>query len=427
MSKVFGALSEYIDDLDIIDTHEHLPAREEDRDFDTDALKEYMQQYLKRDIQSAGLTDEALRKVHDLDRPLMERWAIVEPFWEACRITGYGRSLDIAVKELYGIPEINRDTIEELTERFKDSLSIGHYEKVLREKCRIRIGLLDQGNDLDCDRRYFRPIFRVDHMIIPKSWEILESIENRTGIRLCCFEDWLDACEKVLDDAVAGGSVGLKCALAYERSLDFPRGDRSRAEAVFNRILDMRRYLGYEIRSLEQSAEFENTMMHHILRLANRKKLTFQFHTGLQSGKGNHIANSDPALLSNLFLEYPDVRFDLFHMGYPYQQTTSALAKCFRNVYIDMCWAHIISPFASRRALSEFLDSVPASKICAFGGDYHIVDAVYGHQYLARLNVSRVLAEKVDEGTASLDRAKKIAKMLFYDNPARIYDLSDLE
>ena len=52
--------------------------------------------------------------------------------------------------------------------------------------------------------------------------------------------------------------------------------------------------------------------------------------------------------------------FDIFHIGYPYQQTLSALAKNFANVYIDMCWAHIISPdsqhqrpggVAGRRAL----------------------------------------------------------------------------
>jgi predicted TIM-barrel fold metal-dependent hydrolase len=127
--------------------------------------------------------------------------------------------------------------------------------------------------------------------------------------------------------------------------------------------------------------------------------------------------------MSNLFLEYPDVRFDLFHISYPFQQQVSALAKNFANVYIDMCWAHIISPQASVSALIEYLDAVPFTKISAFGGDYLFVDGVYGHQQMARENVSKALAIKVDEELFDLDRAKEIAICLFYTNPLRIFRL----
>jgi predicted TIM-barrel fold metal-dependent hydrolase len=135
------------------------------------------------------------------------------------------------------------------------------------------------------------------------------------------------------------------------------------------------------------------------------------------------IAHSDPSLLSNLFLEYPNVRFDVFHMGYPYHQVLSAVAKMFPNVYIDMCWAHIISPQASVDALVEWLDAVPANKISAFGGDYALVDGVYGHQAMARDNVSRSLAIKVEQGVFDVERACEIARWLFVDNPIRIFQL----
>ena len=92
-------------------------------------------------------------------------------------------------------------------------------------------------------------------------------------------------------------------------------------------------------------------MLHAILREADRRGLTFQFHTGLQEGNGNVISDSNPVHLTNLFLEYGEVKFDLFHMGYPYVMELGNLAKNFRNVFIDMCWGHIISPEAARRAL----------------------------------------------------------------------------
>jgi predicted TIM-barrel fold metal-dependent hydrolase len=128
-------------------------------------------------------------------------------------------------------------------------------------------------------------------------------------------------------------------------------------------------------------------------------------------------------LLSNLFVQYPDVTFDLFHIGYPYEHVLSALAKNYRNVYIDMCWAHIISPQAAVSAMVEWIDSVPVSKISAFGADYSFVDAVYGHQQLARQNVSRALAAKVDQGLFDVDKACQIARLWFYDNPMRIFQL----
>ena len=39
----------------------------------------------------------------------------------------------------------------------------------------------------------------------------------------------------------------------------------------------------------------------------------------------------------------------------------------FPNVFIDMCWAHIISPAAVTAALADFLDGVPFNKIMGFG------------------------------------------------------------
>jgi predicted TIM-barrel fold metal-dependent hydrolase len=163
--------------------------------------------------------------------------------------------------------------------------------------------------------------------------------------------------------------------------------------------------------------------MHFILSLACKSNLTIQFHTGIQEGNGNYLYHSDPSLLTNLFLEYPDVDFDIFHMGYPYQEVVSVLAKNFSNVYIDMCWAHIISPTASINALLNWLDCVPANKISAFGGDYLFVDGVYGHQLLARENVSKALTRKVEDGVMDIDRAKRVSEMLFFENPLRIFKL----
>lgn len=422
-NKIFEEILDFVLTLQIIDTHEHLPWCESVRDSNTDVLKEYLQGYFCSDLVSAGLSRRELQYVMDNNCPLMQRWDVVEPFWEAARYTGYGRVLDMSVQILYGINKICRSTIELLNDEFKKTLKPGHFKLVLKEKSNIKISILDCW--LDCDKEFFRSVYRLDDFIYPKTMRDIYKIETEAGIRICSMDDWLEACEIVLEKALKSGAVALKSGLAYERTLKYERTAKFEAENCFNNILKLRHFPDWVEPALTVSKEFQDYMMHFILRLANRKNLTFQFHTGMHEGNGNLIYNSDPSLLSNLFVEYPDVDFDIFHIGYPYQNILSVLAKTFPNVYIDMCWAHIISPEASVKAMTEWFDSVPLNKISAFGGDNMFVDAICGHQQLARVNVSKALALKVEEGVFDIEKAKEIAYMLFYSNPLKILKLGD--
>jgi hypothetical protein len=421
MSRTYNEILDHVRTLEIIDSHEHLPHREDARDKHTDVLKEYLTHYFNRDLVSAGLKPDQLKLVMNPDRPILERWQLAEPYWNLARHTGYGRALDISARALYGVDQINGGTIEQLNEAFLQTLKPGHYRKVLKDMSQIRISLLD--SNLDCDREFFRSVYRLDRFIYPRTMQDVEQISQESGIQICSFEDWLDACESMLDRALQKGAVALKSGLAYERTLLYERVTRHEAEESFNLIFRTLNLPDWKTKILPFGKPFQDYMMHFILRLANRRNLTYQFHTGLQEGNGNYIYHSDPALLSNLFLEYPQVDFDIFHIGYPYQQVLSALAKNFPNVYIDMCWAHIISPTACVQALIEWLDAVPANKIIAFGGDYCFIDAVYGHQLMARENVSKSLAAKVEEGVFDIDEAARIAQLLFCDNPMRLFKL----
>ncbi|MHB0874583.1 MAG: amidohydrolase family protein [Anaerolineae bacterium] len=421
MDEIYRDILGFVNGLEIVDTHEHVPGDESCRGRDTDVLCEYLTHYFSRDLICAGLSEAGFARAIDHRLPLMERWDIVEPYWEVARYTGYGRSLDITARGLYGIDGISRGTIEALDEAFQRGLAPGHYAYVLKEKSRIRTSLLDSEGP--CDETFFRRVVRLDHFIFPRLRDDVVRVETESDSRVCSVEDWLDACTAAIERLPEQHAVALKTGLAYERSLRYDRVTRQQAEEAFNTIFATKHFPDWGTVPLLPGREFHDYMMHFILRQANRRHLTVQVHTGLQESSGNLIYHSDPALLSNLFLEYPDVDFDIFHIGYPYQHVLSALAKMFPNVYIDMCWAHIISPVACVDALVEWLDAVPANKICAFGGDYGFVDGIYGHQYLARMNVSKALAIKVRDGVFGVDRAQRIAEMLFVDNPTALFGL----
>ncbi|NLY10353.1 MAG: amidohydrolase family protein [Firmicutes bacterium] len=425
--KVYREIFESLEETPVIDTHEHLPFDEKKYINDgNDVLTTYLAHYIRSDVVSAGLNPQDLDFVCNSRENLLRRWKIVEPYWEASRYTGYGRVLDLAASALYNIDEINSNTIEELNEKYLKLKQPGIYHHILHEKCNIKVAVVDiwsRDVDLSAGNPIFRAVWQPLNYIMPTLAEndVLEDIESRLNIRVSTLDDFLEAFDRDLEYRLQKYGVPLlKCAIAYHRSIKFEKVEYKTAKEAFATAFDYYQ----RTRVLDFSEPLQDFMMHYIFKAANDKGLVFQFHTGLLEGNGNILANSDPTLMNDLFLMYPNIKFDLFHIGYPYFYETAALAKIFPNVFIDMCWSHIISSNISKLALAEFLDTVPYTKISAFGGDYLFPDGVLGHLQLAKMNVSSVLASKVEQGFFGVEKAVKIGQALFYDNPKRILGLN---
>lgn len=421
----YSSLLEHIQSLQIIDTHEHLPF-EEDRSQVADILEEWLTHYFSCDLVSAGLSDNDLTTVRDTRQDLMSRWKLVERYWHAAESTGYGRSLAIAARDLYGIEEISASTIEELNQRFQQARAKGdHYQFVLQEKSNIAISIRD-AMPLPYHETEDPFIFtmRTDDFICPTHYAQMRNTGSIVGLEVHSLADWMKVTRRHIERNLNGRTrvVCLKCGLAYLRSLRFDKVTYVEAERAFNELFTDVNQPDWRA-PIKVGKALSDWMMHFICRVADDNKLVYQIHTGLQEGNGNVIYDSNPTLLTNLFLEYRNARFDIFHLGYPYVMELGNLAKNFRNVFIDMCWGHIISPEAARRALVEWLDVVPANKISAFGGDYCFVDGVYGHQFLARHNVAAALTQKVTDGSFSLPRAREVATWMFVDNPQQLFRL----
>lgn len=421
-SEVYEELLGHVNELHILDSHEHVPM-ERDRPSGADVLAEWLTHYFSCDLVSAGLSPQGLAEARDSSKDLLKRWKTVEPYWEAARSTGYGRALDIAARDLYGIDGVSRKTIGQLNEAFCAAREKGgHYQYVLKEKGRIALSVVD--SNLNCDREFFASAVRLDHFIMPTHVREMKNHGLAVGVRVHSLDDWQEALERQLESAFEKGAVVLKHGLAYMRSLHYEKVTAADAQAEFNEFFREEHAPDWRP-GLKAGKALQNHMMHALLRLADERGLTMQVHTGIQEGNGNIIRDANPANLTNCFLEYENIKFDIFHMGYPYMQELSNLAKNFANVNIDMCWGHIISPEAARRGLVEWLDAVPANKIIAFGGDYCFVDGIYGHQRLARDNVAAALTQKVMDDSFDRERAKEIGRWILVDNPTRILNLKD--
>jgi predicted TIM-barrel fold metal-dependent hydrolase len=425
--QLYGRIKAGVDAVRLIDTHEHLVPEAERNAKTIDVFSEYFSHYASSDLVSAGFPEAKLDWLRDAKVALDERWAAVAPYWDHIRRTAYARPLLIASKDLYGVDDINERTYAALSKKITASNKPGWYRTVLKDKARIDCSVINIGTT-DCDRTLFKPVVPANWYAYARSRNGVRELERISGVMIRGVETFVEAMEAHIAQEAGKDIAGIKIGIAYGRPLRFDTTPAADAERVLRRILGGEFPTGWyppdpEI-SWDEAKPLTDYLVHKTVEIAERHGLPVQIHTGLLEGCGNYIRNSQPTDLTNLFFEYPKCRFDLFHGGYPYSRELATLAKNFQNVYIDMCWMHIISPAASCAMLHEWLDMVPESKIFAFGGDYLFPEGVYGHAEMARQNVARVLAERVSWGYIAEDEALALATKLLRTNAAEVFGIA---
>ncbi|HWR99104.1 MAG TPA: amidohydrolase family protein [Prolixibacteraceae bacterium] len=407
-----------LDTMKIVDTHEHL---ESQKGIAASPMCDFMlllHQYSDDDIKSAGMSKPTFATLLKDSLTVMQKWGILKPYWEKSFNTSYNRAVLLTSDSLFGIKNLDETTVTELSKRIKKAYQSDWYNTILKEKCNIEF-LINDGTDRSFGDTSMMRYTQHFYYTQINSKKKLDQLSRESGNPILSIDDLDQALKKEFDKRVKTGFTCVKISDAYFRSLYFEDVSKEKAGEVFDLVLQ-----GQEKElPIETIKPLSDYMMHRILDLALKYNKPVQIHTGLQAGDGNYIMNSNPALLANLFLKYRDVQFALFHGGYPYGGELASLAKNFRNVYIDLCWLYIISPSYSERYLHEWLETVPASKILGFGGDYENVENIYGHLLFARQIVSNVLTAKVKDGYFTEAEAIRIAGMIMHDNAVNLFRL----
>ena len=144
----------------------------------------------------------------------------------------------------------------------------------------------------------------------------------------------------------------------------------------------------------------------------------------VHTGYWGDFRELDPLHMIPMLERFPDTKFDIYHLGYPWVRETLMLGKGFPNVWLNFCWTHIISQRFAVAGLDEAIDLVPMNKILIFGGDYSLaVEKVYGHLVMAREDVAEVMARRLREGLMSESQAMDVIRKWFWDNPKELYNL----
>jgi hypothetical protein len=426
IKEVKKEISEFLEGIKIVDQHEHLSSPfMKEPNFEMDLPYFLTHTYLQGDLLSAGLPGKCIEpdKYKYLEKPCgedqsEERWKELKPYLERVRNTIYYRYLLIALRDLYGLQdeEVDESNWRELSQHIREkSQNNLKWSLEILEKMKVHKVILDISGPLPNDKiikdERLVQVVRMDDIIQGN----LNVVKDCASQNIHSLDDYLNELDHSFEAATKAGVVGVKSGLAYERSLFYDNVAKADAERIFSKGLN-------EVGPQERKV-FQDFMMHAVCEKCSEHNLPFQIHTGIQAGNLNTLTNAQPTLLTNLFRKFPDVRFDIFHGGYPYMQEAGIMSKYFPNVYIDACWLAHISPTAYKRGLNEWLEIVPYNKIFAWGGDHQLIEHSYASLILAKGLVSYVLAIKVASGYFGKKMAFSVAEKIMGQNSIELYNL----
>lgn len=421
-TPLYQRIHEQLGSVAMVDCHEHLERESQWPSGDGIRIGRLFMQYANGDLVSAGMSQQDMTDATTYGSKLDSRqqWELIEPWYRKAWNTAFCQAIRESIRGLWGFEDITGENLDAIVDGMRKALVPG-FTRRLFDKANIKVAMQNPTDGrLIYDGKYPSDCFvidMVDSFSVPTPLSIAE-FSREANLDILDLDDYLRAVDWYFERHARSASA-YKISRAYGRTLSFQDVPKAAVESIFQRARDIR-----DRPDMSESLRLEDFLIHYVVRKCGEHGLPVKFHTGIHAGNGNEITNSRAALMANLFLKYPNTRFDMYHISYPYQEELLTIAKTFPNVTIDFAWMWAVNPAGARRALSDMLDAVPANKIHGFGGDYRAVELVLGHAIIARREIARVLAQKVEEGSFSEDYAMQVGGMLLHDNAWENFDLA---
>ena len=422
MSGFRAALKATVDATAWIDTHEHLleeatrlggPGAHRMIPCDDAAL--LFHHYFKDDLWASGMSPAEVDRFFAADVDPGDKWPLVAPYWARTRHTGYGRAVAETARILFGVEELDGLSFVAASERMRAQARPGYYRRVLNDAAGVELCQVNSMEAPFCESAQ-ADLLQQDLSLVALSTAInaqgVEHWRERTGLPVAKLADW----HRVIDwafDTYGPKACSVKSQAAYQRRLDYADVPAEDAAPLFERMVH-----GDELPADERKA-LEDHLMRRCVARAVERGLPIKMHCGYYAGSDRmplDRVRRNAGDLGPLLAAHPNATFVLMHIGYPYQDEYVALAKHYRNVYVDLCWAWIIAPVACVRFVKEFLTAAPATKLFGFGGDYANVETIVGHAAVARQGLTQALAELVEEGWLNEPGAVEAAERVMRGN-----------
>jgi len=414
-------LALHIDNLQLIDTHEHLRKERDWVEEGPDILQDLFGNSVPADLIAAGANHADLKRLTDAADPdYSARFESIRPAFEAARFTGYGEAVTILSREVYGMTDFSGDQLHMAQQKLTGWRQPGGRYKLLRE-----VGKLDHVQTDDFCWPCVADDSGVDFFLYDLSWAGFcngqvdaEAIEKETKVPVTNLAS-LKRGMQTLFAQYGPGAIAVKAQHAYNRTLLWQERTEADAERVLNRLLK-----GEELDEPSRLLLGDWCWARGV-ELAIEYNLPFKIHTGYYAGNDRMpVDRIKSGNLCALLARYLDCRFVLMHIAYPYSAELVSLAKHYRNVYADLCWAWSIDPYSSCDFVRRFIHAAPANKLFAFGGDTGWPTSSVAYAIQARRWLTRALQGEVDDGLLTETEAIELATRFMRGNQQTCFDIA---
>jgi len=416
-------LAQHIQTISLADTHEHLYDESQYVNSGPDILQDLFDRlYITADLVVAGAAPAAVAALLDANNPDLEaRWSGVAAAWEHCKYTGFGEAVRMTARRVYGMDDITVPGLYAAVERNALLRQPGERLRILRDEGRLDYVQID-SKTWSC----LPDPAGSDFFLHDLSWYFLsngeidfDAMRQETRIEVTDLKSLRSAFE-ALFALYAPCAIAVKSQHAYRRTPLW--SERSYADAA--RILQQ--MLRGETISEAERLCMGDWCLARGVELSIEHKLPLKLHTGYNARYGEMwIDRIRPGHLCALLQRYPQARFVLMHIGYPYADELIAIAKHYPGVFVDMCWAWSIDPRSSVDFLRRMLHTVPVNKLFVFGGDTWWPNAAVSFAQQARTWLTRALQAEVDAGLIGEGEGIRVATRLMSTNQAECFAIED--
>ncbi len=426
-------IADHIANTVVIDTHTHMRGDLAWEGLNApDILSDLFGGYCSSDLIVAGASREAVARLQDRnDEDLEGRFAGVAAAWAMTRFTGYGEAVRIAARDLYEIEELSETTVRAGQGRLAALQRQGGCVALLRDRAKLDHVQADLGLGVVDLPRSSAEFFLRDLSVFPFATGAIgdPAIAHATGVSVRDLTSLNQAME-TLFARCAPLSIAVKSQHAYVRTLAWHKRTDTDAERALQVVLEGGP--GSDDAQSEARLCLGDWCLARGVELASTHNLPIKFHTGYLAGTADTgtympVDRLRAGHLAPLLMEYPEARFVLMHIAWPYSEELMALAKHFGNVYVDLCWAWSINPLATKDFVRRFLHTVPVNKLFAFGDDAATPSMAYAYAVQMRTWLTRTLEEEVADGLLTARQAIDTATRLLRGNQLACFDIEETQ
>jgi uncharacterized protein len=431
---VYASLRPEIEKIHLVDAHNHLPKEETWLGWPDDwsdllgyTATDLVNAGLPRDDLMLGLAADPRWRLdygHDLQpdpRSPEERWALIKPYWRYIRHMGSADVTRTALKMFFGYDDLSDEAIPDIQARLPELKKPGAYHRYLKEQAKIDcvVGVAMSFEECPPTDLIAPQLYSDTYAAIQTRRDVYR-LEQQTGQAIYSLKTYLHALDSLLDDWVGRGLVGIKWHIwSYLREMDFHLASEHDAGKALDKILQMPARGGSGASTavgFDEMRPFQNLVLNHLVQRAIELDIPVQIHSATLGASYGGPLHGNPKDLVELFLRYPQARFDILHAGYPWTRELGAIAQIFGNVYINMAWLNILSPVSYKQFLLDWLKGIPINKIHAYGADQFAMPLTCACAKIVRDLVAEVLAGLVAEDEMTEDDALFVADCILRKN-----------